>query len=730
MPTNLLPQTIDLSNWVPLAGQYVGDNQAGGGSPPVGGGGSSSLQTGYYLSVGGEDPATPVSPPARGLPGFTDTNYGVQLIRATDQPVDYTTGGYSSFLRQEYARKQIFNTDDSRFLALSIDGFYHVFNLVAGEPVYVERLDTAPFPGGDCEINWHPTNPDVIRYTATNGGLVFSEYDISTGQVSTFFDLTNVSAVRRTSGGVSQGTSITSVMPTAARAWKKAEGSPSIDQDIWGFMIEEPDFTFLGFAIYRVSTNEIISYMLAGEAVDGASGAAIFRPDHCSVDPTGQFFIPSWAFATSLGTRAMDVNDLTNQTPLHFASEHSDVGLMPSGNPVYISLAFQAEDGSILPTSIGNRGGLFAQEIEMVGGVVTKTLIDLTHLSTYTAGTQGVAPALHISAQNFDKPGYFVLSTYSDALTSPPGFVDHKICICEIADNGNIYHLGRTHNTGASYWRETQATTNRSLTRIAFCSDWNANSEDAVEQYHYLLSAGDIPPLDGIFGGAGPTGAQSALSYLPDSYLFVGNSYTGTFDMPAMFTAMMSEAGYTPVINSAIQGGAEFSEHFANPVTFDLVSSGNYEAVILQGGEFEAQFDISGSPTSFTESGQALADLVINDGNNPVFFTVWEHITPDDNIATIAASYEALADSRSAPTVPVGQAFDYAINTAALGINLYLDNAHANEAGTFLAACCHFAFFTQSSPENLAYEAGLSTADADALKAAAWAVVNPYNLGG
>ncbi len=487
---NLQDKTIDLNQWSEsIGGELVGNNP--------GGGSGTGLRTGFYSSAGSEDPNTPATAPPRGQPGFVDINYNTRLLRATDQPNDFTDGGYTGFFRQEYSRKQIFNFNETRFLALAANGFYHAFRITGGIYTYDRILNVSPFPASDCELNWHPTDPDIIIYTAYTGGLVFYQYSFNTGLVSTYFDLRAVAGIGRTDSTINAGVNnIVDVMPGAIHAWTKAEGSPSWDGDIWGFMVEDVNYNLLGFAIYRVSTDEIISYILAGETIyDSISDAdiPIFRPDHCSVTPDGLFFVPSW-LGQAHGTRAMDVRDLTNQVKLHHTSEHSDLGMMPSGNPVFVSLAFQGGDGT-LPASIGARGGFFAQEIFFNNGVASATLIDLTQMSCYVAGLQGVPPACHISTQCQVKAGYFLYSAYTEVLTSPPGHLDYKLAICEIADGGEVYHLGRSHNIVPGYFGETQATWSRLGNYAAFCSGWKSGLTADLEMYHYADFLAQIPDL-------------------------------------------------------------------------------------------------------------------------------------------------------------------------------------------------------------------------------------------
>ena len=125
----------------------------------------------YRVEIGsalieGQDnsPIPTLAKPAKGA-AFTDPVYKTTLVRATDHAAD----GVSGFARNDYARRQAFNADTSRFLVSALDGSWHIYD--ARNFARVKELSGV---AGDAEPQWHPTNPDLLYHLPNNGGTVLS----------------------------------------------------------------------------------------------------------------------------------------------------------------------------------------------------------------------------------------------------------------------------------------------------------------------------------------------------------------------------------------------------------------------------------------------------------------------------------------------------------------------------------------------------------------------------
>jgi hypothetical protein len=184
------------------------------------------------------------------------------------------------------------------------------------------------------------------------------------------------------------------------------------------------------------------------------------RPDHVSMTPSGLYCLIS-SDAEMLYDR-----DLTNPRNISNSGEHSDIGIDKNGDDIYISIDYGANNGTIYIVNLrtNNRKNL---------------------LHTYTDST---TTACHFSGKNFNKPGWFVWSTYGeggDPYTQQ--WYHRKIMIIEMAANPKIYQVGNVQCVYGGYWTEPHATTSRDLTRIAFTSDWNTDTDIDVDTYLYQI---------------------------------------------------------------------------------------------------------------------------------------------------------------------------------------------------------------------------------------------------
>ena len=160
--------------------------------------------------------------PKKGLPA-ADPAYGNCVVRVTDHAEEKL----ARFARHDYSRRQAFNADGSRILIGANDGTWHLYDGNTLE--YVERLSK---PAGDAELQWHPTDPDLLYFMPANGlGMMLYELNVKSGSVREVADF---------------GDRLKKIWPGAAAAWTKAEGAPSADGRYWCFMVDDAEWHSLG----------------------------------------------------------------------------------------------------------------------------------------------------------------------------------------------------------------------------------------------------------------------------------------------------------------------------------------------------------------------------------------------------------------------------------------------------------------------------------------------------
>ncbi|TCP09690.1 InlB B-repeat-containing protein [Caldimonas thermodepolymerans] len=385
--------------------------------------GSSSLS----LKTGNSNDAIPsLAKPAKGK-ALSEPTYKTCLVRVTDHNVEPPSG----FARNDYSRRQAFNADSSKLIVYAYDGHWHLYDAQT-----FAHLKTLNGPAADAEPQWHPTDPNLLYYLPTNGGMTVHELNVST----------NTSRVVGNFSGRLPWSNV-------ARLWTKSEGSPSADARYWAFQAETSNFAPVGIVVWDRVTDTIVATMNNSE-----------RPDHLSMSPSGNYVVVSWLNRVV----AYDRN-LKNPRTLQNNSEHSDIALDANGDDQYVAVDYQSNNGAVFMINLrtGQRTDLFG---------------------TYISGT---ATALHISGKAFNKPGWVLVSTYAN-YGGAQQWLHKKIMAVQLKANPTIYHLAHTRVVDNGYWTEPQASVNRDFTKVLFTSNWGVNSSMDVDAYMIELPAGAI----------------------------------------------------------------------------------------------------------------------------------------------------------------------------------------------------------------------------------------------
>lgn len=414
-----------------------------------------------FALVQGKDATRPLLgliKPFRGTP-FADPAYGSCVTRASNALADLGTG----WVRNYYSRQQAFNADESLYLALAQSGTWHVYNTTD-----TRLAGTVQLSGGTMlEPQWHPTDPDILFYLESSGGLTIRTYNVETGERRIVADLRNVASI----AGYPGLTSITQVWPDAARAWTRWEGSPSADARYWAFMVQTSGQSGRGMISYDMQTDTI-----TGVYDYGRDGNGVPQPDHISMSPSGRYVVPSWdspgcVDMAHLGTRGNPCGlmafsrDFRTAVGLTMNSPHSDIGLDADGRDVIVGADYVTGWVEMWDLATGAR----------------------THL--WNIWEDGNGTGMHISARSLDKPGWALISTYSERKF---GWHATKIMAVEMKANPRILNIAHTYNSYSSYWTEPQATVNRDFTRILFNSNWGVPGEN-MDVYMITLPGDAVP---------------------------------------------------------------------------------------------------------------------------------------------------------------------------------------------------------------------------------------------
>ena len=216
--------------------------------------------------------------------------------------------------------------------------------------------------------------------------------------------------------------------------------------------------------------------------------------------------------------------------------------------------------------------------------------------------------------------------------------------------------------------------------------------------------------------------------------LFIGNSYTYYNDMPKMLESLARAAGFYAEVASVTKGGytlarlASDDNENGRRVTSALSGDMKYDRVILQ----EQSVLPAAEPERFAEGLRAITEKLkeYQPQAVPVLYETWGRKAGNDTLAehgwTTAAMHALLHSAYDAAGAALGCAVSHVgfafldVYENAAGIELYnADMTHPSPAGSYLAACVHFATLFGASPVGNEYTAGLPADDAELLQRAA-----------
>jgi len=384
-------------------------------------------------------PSASQSEPAFG-DSYIDPAYGLTVRKVSD-------AAGTRFNRNIYSRIQPENADGSMFMTYHGNAEYRIYDRQS-----LALVRALPEVDPDSEVQWHPTDPDKIRFTSGRdsffGSLQLLEMDITDPNASSkvIIDLAGRLPWPNVDPAGDQGTGFIT---------DAAEGSPSADGNRYAWLVIDRNETLVGMVTVDISTDTILG------TLGVADWAEYGEPDHVSMSPSGKYVVSSHDF----GTLAFDV-DFTNRRELHNTSEHSDIGINAAGNDAYLFINF-------------DNGALTAIDLE------TDSRTELFNVFDENTDT-----SIHVSGKAFDRPGWAVVSTYfCRAQDGASGWACNKVFIVEMAANPRILNLAHTYNCGQDFWTEPHAVPSRDLRRVYYNSDWGSCGIDAeVMQI-------DVPPF-------------------------------------------------------------------------------------------------------------------------------------------------------------------------------------------------------------------------------------------
>jgi len=167
--------------------------------------------------------------------------------------------------------------------------------------------------------------------------------------------------------------------------------------------------------------------------------------------------------------------------------------------------------------------------------------------------------------------------------------------------------------------------------------------------------------------------------------LFVGNSYTYGYNLPHIVSIISEETPVKLVTRKSVIGGASLQEHWEGGRelnTRNMIAEGDYDVVVLQDFSMSAM----NSPDTSLKYIRLFSEFIRSHGAEPCLFNTWAREKVPQFQAEIDAMYERAALENNATWVPVGPAWELAMDLRP-SVDLFTsDGSHPNELGCMLTA--------------------------------------------
>lgn len=191
---------------------------------------------------------------------------------------------------------------------------------------------------------------------------------------------------------------------------------------------------------------------------------------------------------------------------------------------------------------------------------------------------------------------------------------------------------------------------------------------------------------------------------VPKKILLVGNSIThagsnlGGIDGHILCLDSSSISPEYFKIDRSILGGATFKKHVETGNVFNMIDTGNYDLVILQG--YSNSINAIDTLRKYVK---ILDSAVVASGAKTALYMTYARKSNPDDIVEISDMYYSVGKEINAGVIPAGIAMGKARNNN-LGIDLFNDSVHFSKYGQYLISCIFYSWLTGKCPIGLSYE--------------------------
>lgn len=212
----------------------------------------------------------------------------------------------------------------------------------------------------------------------------------------------------------------------------------------------------------------------------------------------------------------------------------------------------------------------------------------------------------------------------------------------------------------------------------------------------------------------------------PRRVLFIGNSFTYYNDGIDHHLNQLARSASPPVglvVKSQTTASQDLMGHYLSRSVIDTIRSQNWDVVILQG--YSNEPIARTKRDRFVKYAQLLDHTIQEAGAKTVFFMTWAYRHTPRMTRNLQRTYVAMGNELDALVVPVGLAWDRALQERPT-LRLYRDSKHPSHRATYLSACVFYAALLSQSPVGLPYTADLGKDEATFFQRIAWETVEAF----
>jgi hypothetical protein len=364
--------------------------------------------------------------PAKGEP-LADPSCNTEIVRVTDRRVD--GAGCTTFVNS-YSTVKIENADNTLLLVSCGAHNYFLYDAETLEFIKPLKIDGRR---RNPEPYWDPEDPNVFYWRQ---GMRFLKYDVEAGKST---------LVRDFSKDFKGGRDI----------YNATKGEPSRDGRYWAFVVFESccPVKVVDWFVYDKQEDTIRKW---NESPAGADTPA-YNVKWIGMSPSGKWVITKNAG----GGHFIAPSDFSEPRRFLAPDSHSDLAIDSEGNEVLVARA-----------DLGKGNGQSVSMYELSTG-------KLTPLLQVPRGARG----FHMSGNNYDRPGWALISTYEPVQNTWTAFslfmleLDPNKCWnCD--EKPRVWRISNTYSTlkgvprKGSYWAQAFATISEDGLGVYWGNNW------------------------------------------------------------------------------------------------------------------------------------------------------------------------------------------------------------------------------------------------------------------